>query len=180
MNSPVGEASTPPPKNNNKENPTESITENADKPKAWSAQQKEKNVQEDLEQEIEDKQATSGKPQKASSPTCKPIATERPNIELLNHRINAQIQYMKDHVLIGKFIGFWLTEKALQGWIISKWKPKGHVTLQFGPKGFFTATFNYLEDRNQVLDGGPYFFNAASLYLRDWVERFNPDKEDFS
>ena len=31
---------------------------------------------------------------------------ERPNIELPSHRINTHIQYMKDHALIGKFIGF--------------------------------------------------------------------------
>jgi len=77
---------------------------------------------------------------------------------------------MKDHALIGKFIGFWLTEKALHGWIAAKWKPKGHTTLQLGPKGFFMAIFNCIEDRNRVLDGGPYFFNAAVLYLRDWIK----------
>lgn len=112
--------------------------------------------------------------------TCKPVAAERPKIELLSHWINAQIQYMRGHALIGKFIGLWPTEKALHGWIAAKWKLKGHITLQLGPKGFFMAIFNYLEDRNRVLDGGPYFFNAAGLYLRDWVERFNPDKEDLS
>lgn len=87
---------------------------------------------------------------------------------------------MKDHALIGKFIGLWPTEKALRGWIASKWSPKGHITLQRGPKGFFTTIFNCLEDKNRVLDGGPYFFNAAGLYLREWVERFNLDKEDLS
>lgn len=65
----------------------------------------------------------------ATSTTCKPIAAERPKIDLPNHRINAKIQYMKDHALIGNFIGLWPTEKALEGWIASKWKPKGHVTL---------------------------------------------------
>jgi len=30
------------------------------------------------------------------------------------------------------------------------------------------------------MDEGPYFFNSAGLYLREWVERFNPDKEDLS
>ena len=30
------------------------------------------------------------------------------------------------------------------------------------------------------MDEGPYFFNFAGLYLWDWVERFNPDKEDFN
>lgn len=87
---------------------------------------------------------------------------------------------MRDHALIGKFIGLWPTEKELRGWIAAKWNLKRHITLQLGPKGFFTAIFNCLEDRNRVMDGGPYFFNAASPYLRDWVERFNPDKEDLS
>lgn len=87
---------------------------------------------------------------------------------------------MRDHALIGKFIGLWPTEKALRGWIVAKWNPKWHITLQLGPKGFFTTIFNCLEDHNRVMDGGPYFFNAASLYLRGWVEHFNPDKEDLS
>lgn len=87
---------------------------------------------------------------------------------------------MSDHALIGKFLGFWPTEKALHGWIASKWKPKGQVTLQLGPKGFFIAIFNCLEDKTRVFEGGPYFFNSAGLYLRDWKVRFNPDKEDFN
>eukprot|EP00253_Pinus_taeda_P019980 PITA_19980 len=62
----------------------------------------------------------------------------------------------------------------------SKGKPKGQVTLQLGPKGFFAAIFNCLEDRTRIFEGGPYFFNSAGLYLRDWIERFNPDKEDFN
>eukprot|EP00253_Pinus_taeda_P003170 PITA_03170 len=72
------------------------------------------------------------------------------------------------------------TEKALHGWISAKWKPKGHVTLQLGPKGFFSMIFLCLEDKYRILDEGPYFFNSAGLYLREWVARFNPDKEDLS
>jgi len=117
---------------------------------------------------------------KASSATCIPKTTERIKIDLPSQRINSEIQFMKDHALIGKFLGFWSTEKALHGWIASKWKPKGQVTLQLGPKGFFTATFNCLEDKTRVFEGGPYFFNSLGLYLREWKERFNPDKEDFS
>lgn len=52
--------------------------------------------------------------------------------------------------------------------------------MQLGPKGFFTAIFNCLEDRNRGLDDGPYFFNAAGLFLKGWVERFNPDTVDLS
>ena len=117
---------------------------------------------------------------KVSSATCIPKATERTKIDLPSHRINGRIQYMRDHALIGKFLGLWPTKKALQGWIASKWKPKGQVTLQLGPKGFFTAIFHCLEDKKRIFDGGPYFFNSAGLYLREWVERFHPDKEDFN
>ena len=52
--------------------------------------------------------------------------------------------------------------------------------MHLGAKGFFTVVFNCLEDRNRILDQGPYFFNSAGLYLKGWVERFNPDKEDLS
>lgn len=117
---------------------------------------------------------------KVSSSTCKPVATHRPEVELPSDRINGRIKFMQDHALIGKFMGFWPNEKALRGWINHKWKTKGEITLLLGPKGFFTAIFNSLEDRNRVFDGGPYFFNSAGLYLREWVARFNPDKEDLS
>jgi len=115
-----------------------------------------------------------------SSSTCRPVAKERPQIELPGDKIDRRIEYMKDHALIGKFIGFWLTEKALYGWIAAKWKPKGDVNLQLGPKGFFTATFFCLEDKYRILGAGPYIFNSAGLYLREWIPRFNPDKEDLT
>lgn len=105
---------------------------------------------------------------------------ERIKIDLPSQLIDNEIQYMRDHALIGKFLGFWPTKKALQGWITSKWKPKVQVTLHLGPKGFFTDTFNCLEDKMHIFEGDPYFFNSVILYLHDWVERFNPDKEYFS
>eukprot|EP00253_Pinus_taeda_P035837 PITA_35837 len=117
---------------------------------------------------------------KITSKTCKPIAAERPRIELPGQKIDERIQYMRDHALIGNFIGFWPIEKALRGWIVAKWKPKGHVTLRLGPKGFFTAIFLWLEDKYIIMDEGPYFFNSVGLYLRDWVAKFNPDKEDLT
>lgn len=122
----------------------------------------------------------NGEVLKATSATYKLVAAERPKIELPSQTINTQIQFVKDHVLIRKFIGFWPMEKALQGWIAAKQKPKWHITLQLGPEGFFTQVFNYIEDENRVIDGGPYFFNAVGLYLRDQIERFNSDKEDLS
>jgi len=92
---------------------------------------------------------------KVTSKTCKPLAEERPKIELPSQKINERIQYMIDHALIGKFIGRWPTEKALHGWISAKWKPKGDITLQLGPKGFFTVIFFLLRRQVQNLRSRP-------------------------
>lgn len=78
---------------------------------------------EDLNKGKEHTTTRPEEPKKAMSSTCKPIEAERPKIDLPSHGINAQIQYMKDHALIGKFISYWPAEKALQGWTTSKWKP---------------------------------------------------------
>lgn len=47
-------------------------------------------------------------------------------------------------------------------------------------EGFFTVIFLCLEDKFRIMDEGPYFFNSAGLYLRNWVARFNSDKEDLT
>ena len=74
---------------------------------------------------------------------------------------------MKDHTIIGNFMGFWPTEYELRSWITEKWKPKAHYDLQLGSKGFFTIIFHHLEDKAKVEDAGPDFFNATGMYLRN-------------
>jgi len=111
---------------------------------------------------------------------CIPKSSAIPSLALKSENLRRKIQHMKDHALIGKFIGIWPNEKALQWWIQTYWKPKGHIDLQLGSKGFFTIIFFNVEDRNRVFEGGPYFFNSAGLYLRYWKEKFNPDKEDLT
>ena len=83
---------------------------------------------------------------------------------------------MKAHALIGKFMGVWPREQELHGWIEDKSKPKSHYDLQLGSKGFLTIIFHHLEDKARIEDGGPYFFNSAGMYLRNWVEIFVPER----
>ena len=75
-------------------------------------------------------------------------------------------------------MGIWLREKDLIEWINGVWKPKGHYDLRLGSKGFFTIIFFNQEDRDRILEGGPYFFFSAGIFLRPWKERFNPETED--
>lgn len=57
---------------------------------------------------------------------------------------------------------------------------QGHFDLQLGSKGFLIAIFRNLEDKDQIFENGPYFFNSVGLSLHYWMERFNPWKEDFT
>jgi len=73
---------------------------------------------------------------------------------------------MKDHAMICKFVGYWPTEKELYRWIYQRWRPKGHIELKLGAKGFFTAIFANLEDKERVFEEGPYFMNNAGLFMK--------------
>lgn len=84
---------------------------------------------------------------------------------------------MKDHALICKFIGFWPSEKDLSKWIQLRWKPKGHIDLKLGAKGFFTVIFANLEDKERIFEEGPYFMNNVGIFMRHWEDRYNPDAE---
>lgn len=152
-----------PPINENQRGPIEGSTEDHQHSDETAGE----NQQETVEQRPVDKP-------KVSSSTCKPAATHMPEVELPAHRINARIQYMRDHALIGKFIGFWSNEKALRAWINVKWHPKGQIDLHLGPKGFFTAIFTCLEDRNRFFEGGGLLLQLSWLISQRMGSKIQP------
>jgi hypothetical protein len=86
---------------------------------------------------------------------------------------------MRDHALIGKFMGLWPSERDLMIWIKDWWNPKGDYEVQLSSKGFFTIILYSLEDKDIIFYNGPYFYNFVRLFLRLWTDRFIPEKEDF-
>lgn len=108
---------------------------------------------------------------------CLPRAQKKPRYVIPNNKLEDYRYYMKDHALICKFIGFWPSERDLSKWIQLRWKPKGHIDLKLGAKGFFTVIFANLEDKERIFEEGPYFMNNAGLFMRDWEDRYNPDAE---
>eukprot|EP00253_Pinus_taeda_P002372 PITA_02372 len=115
--------------------------------------------------------------QKRMRGKCLPRAQKQPRYAIPNKKLEEYNCYMKDHALICKFIGYWPSEKELYRWIDQRWKPRGHIDLKLGAKGFFTAIFTNLEDRNRIFEEGPYFMNNAGLFMKYWEERYNPEKE---
>ena len=69
---------------------------------------------------------------KFNTKMCIARTENRPFLHLPAERINARAQNMKDHALIGKFMGFQPTEQDLRGQILAKWKLKLHFDLQLG------------------------------------------------
>jgi hypothetical protein len=56
-------------------------------------------------------------------------------------KIEEHKKYMRDYVLVGKFLGLWPYEHELIKWIHQWCNPKGNYNLQLGSKGFFTIIF---------------------------------------
>jgi len=93
------------------------------------------------------------------------------NVENLRYKvtytlIGTYIRYMKNHTVIGKFMGIWLSEKEQMVWIKSRWKVKGDIELKLGSKGLFTVIFSFTEDINKVFDARAYLFNSIGFHLR--------------
>ena len=65
---------------------------------------------------------------------CVPKSKTVSKLQINSKRVREDIQYMKEHALIGKFVGIWPTKKTLVWWINTTWKPQGHYDLQLGEK----------------------------------------------
>jgi hypothetical protein len=70
---------------------------------------------------------------------------------------------MRDHTLIGKFLGLWPSERCLIKWINTWWKLKGHFDLQLESKGFFPMIFENMDDKEYIFENGPYFLNSDGI-----------------
>ena len=114
---------------------------------------------------VKDQQVRQSNGRKPGMGGCFPKAPTIPSVQIHSEKVRGTIELWKEKSLIGKFVGIWPKEKDLIKWISSVWNPKGHYDLQLGSKGFFTIIFFNQEDRDQILEGGPYFFFSAGLYL---------------
>jgi hypothetical protein len=84
----------------------------------------------------------------------KPKTTLIPNVILEDPQTQLFLDQMKMQTLICKFMGLLPTERTLCSLIKYHWKQSGEVELHFGSKGFFTAVFMNLEDKDKVFGGG--------------------------
>lgn len=110
---------------------------------------------------------------------CLPCVEKRPKFVIPANKLERYRSYMRDHALIFKFVGVWLSERDLTKSIQQKWQPQGHIELKLGAKGFFMVIFSNLQDKERVFENGPYFYYNVGLFMHFWEECYNPDKETF-
>lgn len=97
---------------------------------------------------------------------CLLRAAKKPRFVIPNNKLEEYRSYMKDHALICKFVGIWLSQKDMAKWIQQRWKPKEHIDLKLEAKGFLTVIFSNLEDRERIFEEGTYFLNNVDLFMR--------------
>jgi hypothetical protein len=80
-----------------------------------------------------------------------------------------------------QILGMWPLEATLKLWVRAPCKCKGTIDLKLiGSKGFFKMVFfSCEEDKENVFDSRPYFFNSTGMYMRYWVKKFDPKNEYF-
>lgn len=102
---------------------------------------------------------------------CIPQSSATPRYVVNSTRVGEHTQFMKDHALIKNFIELWPSEWDLIIWINIRWKPNGHYELQLGSKEFFTTIFYNLEDKDRILENGPYSLTMlVFIYGSIWID----------
>jgi hypothetical protein len=81
---------------------------------------------------------------------CIPQSDKLPRYTISSTRVGEHTQFMREHALIGKFLGLWPSEWDLMRWIKYWWNPKGDYEVQLNSKGFFTIILYSLEDKDRI------------------------------
>ena len=47
------------------------------------------------------------------------------------------------------------------------------MDIMLARNNYFLVNFSCMSDRNQVFEGGPYFYNSVGIFVKPWHPRFN-------
>lgn len=67
---------------------------------------------------------------------------------------------------ICRFNGFWPKFDVLNQWIYAAWSSNCEIYLC--PKGFFIVRFRAVQEREHILNKGPWFWGNAGLFMTPW------------
>ena len=73
--------------------------------------------------------------------------------------------------IICRFNGFWPISDVLHQWIYEPWSPDCEIYLC--PKGFFIVRFRTTQEREYIINKGPWFWGNARLFMTPWFPKFD-------
>lgn len=90
--------------------------------------------------------------------------------------------FLFDHALICRFTKTWPKLCDLHGWVSNKWKAFVEDEISIFPcaKGFFILEFESKEDKELVLENGPWFYEGDFLCMKPWFPEFDPHTKIFT
>lgn len=83
---------------------------------------------------------------------------------------------LAERALISQSTGLWPSPKSTESWVNRNWVSliKESVTSYFLGRGYFLFEFTSKDDKDLILQNGPYFMDPQGLYLNKWTPNFDP------
>lgn len=97
--------------------------------------------------------------------------SESPSISIEIPEVNNIYSDLQKNAVICRFNGFWPRTDALYQWIHSVWTKNCQIYLY--SKGFFIVCFHTEEEKEVVLNQGPWFWGSAGLFITPWFPDFD-------
>lgn len=85
--------------------------------------------------------------------------------------VSALYSDLYSHSVICRFNGYWPKFGDLHHWIHTTWTPNYEIYLC--PKGFFIVRFSIEQERESILNKGPWFWGNAGLFITPWFRKFD-------
>jgi hypothetical protein len=115
--------------------------------------------------------------QQSFAPSSSLLVQESPPLVIpMGQDAEEEEEYYRSVSLVFRFNGFWPKLADLNSWISVTWIPIMQEQAFIHPcaKGFFIVDFDIEEDRDLILNLGPWFWGNSGLCMKPWTPSFNP------
>lgn len=96
---------------------------------------------------------------------------ESPTIQVTSPEVANLHNDLAKHAVICRFNGFWPNSDALHHWILSTWSPDCEIHLC--SKGFFIVSFTTEQERDNIINQGPWFWGKDGLFTTPLFPEFD-------
>lgn len=114
---------------------------------------------------------TEAPPAEALGPYIVEQKPESPTLQVAMPEVTNLHSELCKCAVICRFNGFWPKSDALHQWIYTTWTSS--CELYLCPKGYFIVRFNSEQERDNIINQGPWFWGNAGLFLTPWFPDFD-------